>query len=352
MSTADVSPETARAGRQGWVGDYSANPWTLVYQGAITANEPGAVTIQPVSYTLNGLKIAANVYSPADYDPARKYAAVAVAHPNGGVKEQVAGLFAQRLAENGFVAIAADASYQGGSEGTPRQTDKPTYRVEDISGMADFLGSFSGVGTDRIGLLGICGGGGYSLKAAQGDKRFTAVATLSAFNSGRVRRNGLGNSAMGTIQERLLQASRARAVEAVGGRVEYIGDMVMTPEQIDAAIASLPAGSLYREGIEYYAQTHAHPRSSGRYTAASLIDLMTFDATDQIELINQPLLMLAGSNADTKYMTDDAFEKATGTTDKTLHVIDGATHIQTYWVPEYVDESVSQLVPFFRRTLG
>ena len=101
-----------------------------------------------------------------------------VAHPNGGVKEQVAGLYAQRLAEQGFLTITADAAYQGASGGTPRNTDIPANRIEDIYGMADFITSYPGVDVDRIGILGICGGGGYTIKAVQTDKRFRAVATI------------------------------------------------------------------------------------------------------------------------------------------------------------------------------
>ena len=326
--------------------DYKQNPFTLVYDGALTKNEPGKVNIHPVTYKLNGLDIVANVYTPADYDPARKYPAIVLAHPNGGVKEQTTGLYAQHLAERGFITITADAAYQGGSGGAPRSVDKPQHRIEDIHGMADFISGFPGVDTARLGLLGICGGGGYSLAAAKTDKRFKAVATLSMFNSGRVRRNGFKDTQMDTIQKRLQQASAARAQEAAGGEVLYAGDANLTDAQIEA----LPF-DLYRQGYHYYWRTNAHPGSTFRYTMSSLMDLTRWDATDEIELIDVPLLMIAGSEADTLYMTEDAFPRATGTKDKELFTIKGAKHIETYWVPEYVEAAVDKLTPFFGRTL-
>lgn len=326
--------------------DYKQNPFSLVYGGAITKNEPGRVNIHPVTYKLNGLDIAANVYTPANYDPQNKYAAIVVAHPNGGVKEQVAGLYAQRLAEQGYITIAMDAAYQGRSGGEPRNVDKPQHRIEDIHGAADFITRYPGVDGARLGVLGICGGGGYALAAAKSDKRFRSVATVSMFNSGRVRRNGFADSQLATVQERLRQASDARAQEASGGKVLYSGDADLT----DAQIAALPF-EMYRQGYEYYWRTHAHPASTFKYTTSSLLDLMRWDATDQIDLIDQPLLMIAGSKADSGYMTDEAFAKATGTKDKELFRIDGATHIETYWIPKYVDTAMMKLTAFFERTL-
>ncbi len=126
----------------------------------------------------------------------------------------------------------------------------------------------------------------------------------------------------------------------------YWGDANLT----DGQIAKLPF-DLYRQGYEYYWKTHAHPNSTFKYTTSSLLDLMRFDATSQIDLINQPLLMIAGSKADSLYMTQDAFPKATGTKDKELFIIDGATHIETYWVPKYVDAAPGKLTTFYAGTL-
>lgn len=326
--------------------DYRKNPFTLAYDGAITENVQGKVNIHPVKYDLHGIQIAANVYTPANYDPAKKYPTVVVAHPNGGVKEQVAGLYAQRLAEHGYITITADAAYQGASGGMPRSVDKPANRIEDIHGMADYISQYPGVDTARIGLLGICGGGGYSLKAAQTDKRFKALATLSMFNSGLVRRNGYQDSQISTIQERLKEATDARIKEVTTGEISYTGDAKLTDEQI----AKLPF-DLYRQGFEYYGKTHAHPNSTFRYTTSSLLDLMSFDASTSMDLINQPLLMMAGTKADSLYMTESAFKKATGTQNKELYLIEGATHIETYWVPRYVDQAMTKLDTFFDKNI-
>lgn len=322
------------------------NPFGLVYGDAITENIPGKVNVHPVSYKLNGMDIAANVYTPAGYDSLKKYQAVVVAHPNGGIKEQTAGLYAQRLAESGYITIAADAAYQGGSSGQPRSVDKPANRIEDIRGMADFVSRYPGVDPKQLGVLGICGGGGYTLKAAQSDKRFKAVATLSMFNSGKVRRNGFQNSQLATIQERLKQASDARAQEVAGGKIIYTGVASITDDEIAKTTTDL-----YREGYEYYYRTHAHPNSTFLYTMSSLTDLMTWDAATNMDLIEQPLLMIAGSKADTKYMTDEAFPKATNAKNKELSVIEGATHIQTYWKPEYVNQITAKLIDFFGKNL-
>lgn len=328
----------------------NANPFGLVYEGAITKNEKSKVNIHPVRYNLNGNIIAANIYTPADYDEKgdKTYPAIVVAHPNGGVKEQVAGLYAQKLAEQGFITLAADASFQGASGGAPHNLDNPAFRVEDIHGMLDILPNFKKVDADRMGALGICGGGGYTIKAVETDKRAKAVATISMFNSGIVRKDGFMNSAKDSTQARLAEASAQRAKEAAGA------ELLRTTATEKANISDdqlKDMTDLYKEGYIYYGKTHAHPNSTFQYTVRSNLDLFTFDSAANAELINQPLLMVAGSKADTLYMTEDVFAKATGTNDKELYLVDGATHIQTYWVPEYVEQITAKLASFYKAHL-
>ena len=109
--------------------------------------------------------------------------------------------------------------------------------------------------------------------------------------------------------------------------------------------------ALYSDGYIYYGKTHRHPNSTFSYTVRSNLDLFIFDAANNMDLIDQPLLMIAGSKADTLYMTEEAFKAATGTNQKELFLIDGATHIRTYFVPEYVEQIQSKLNEFFGKYL-
>jgi fermentation-respiration switch protein FrsA (DUF1100 family) len=166
------------------------------------------------------------------------------------------------------------------------------------------------------------------------------------FNSGEVRRNGFQNSQLNTIQERLKKASDARAQEAAGGEIIYAGVASIEDEEIAKTTTDL-----YREGYQYYYRTYKHPNSTFLYTMSSLLDLMTWDATTNMDLIDQPLLMMAGSKADTKYMTDEALPKAINAKSKELFMIEGGTHIQTYYKSEYVLQAVNKLNDFFGKYL-
>ena len=236
-------------------------------------------------------------------------------------------------------AVARTLHGTAGHDGSAEHGLGPGFDAQNLSTQSD---------DSRIGALGICGGGGYTLKATQTDKRVKAVATLSMFNFGIVRRNGFLNSGRDTIQKRLLESSQQRAAEAKGAAIKRTAGME-TQDIPEEELKKMP--TLYSEGYIYYGKTHRHPNSTFQYTVRSNLDLFTFDEADNMDLINQPLLMIAGDKADTLYMTQDAFKKATGTNNKELYLVKGATHIQTYWVPKYVNEIEGKLASFYKGNL-
>lgn len=176
-------------------------------------------------------------------------------------------------------------------------------------------------------------------------------AALSMFNSGRVRRNGFQDKQIATIQQRLADASEARN-EELKGNVEYVG--FLPPHKDDNELRKImeaqPEG-IYKDGIDYYGLSYRSSRATGSYTKESFLKLMAFDVEDHMDLINQPLPMVAGSAADTLYMTEDAFEKAVNAKNKELYLIPVASHIKTYWQPDFVKQELAKFEEFFGKNL-
>lgn len=301
--------------------------------------------MQRVTFPNRNVTVAGNLFFPPDFDPSKKYPAVIVGHPAGGVKEQTAGTYAANLASQGFVTLAFDASYQGESGSEPRGLEDPAVRTEDFRCAADYLSSLPYV--ENIGAMGICGGGGFAIAAAITDHRIKAVAGVSAVDLGQLRRDGMNGSLKSSIQSRLDAAAAQRAAEAKGGETKYVNYVPNSLEEI-------PEGApvMYREGYEYYRTPLAqHPRSTNKYTFTSLDKLMAFTAFDHLELLApRPLLMIAGSKADSFSYSQDAYDRARQP--KELYVVDGASHIQLYWKPEYVEQVSGKLADFFRKNLA
>jgi fermentation-respiration switch protein FrsA (DUF1100 family) len=158
--------------------------------------------------------MSAVINFPEGFDEAQKYPAIVVSHPGGGVKEQTAGTYAAKLAKNGFITIAYDASYQGESTGEPRQLENPFVRTEDVSAVIDYLTTLPYVDKDRIGAMGICAGAGYTANAAINDHRIKAVGTVSAVNIGQMFRNGFINDVKSADAIPLLvNGSKARTAQ-------------------------------------------------------------------------------------------------------------------------------------------
>lgn len=293
-----------------------------------------------------GITLAAIVHFPPHFDERKQYPAVVVSHPGGGVKEQTAGLYASKLAEQGLIAIAFDRSYQGESSGEPRQLENPHISTEDVSAVVDYLTTLPYVDQIRIGAMGICAGAGYSANAAIQDRRIKALGMVSAVNIGQMFRNGWDSSvkdadAMGY----LAFGSQARTADATGSGYATIPLAPLREE--DAPNEEL------REAWEYYHTPRCeHPNAPGFALTRNLNQIITYDAYHKAEaFLTQPILAVAGSVAGSKWMSEDLLARA-ASADKTLHVVEGANHMSLYDVPCYVDEAVAQLAPFFLRTLN
>lgn len=292
-----------------------------------------------------GITLAAVINFPKGFDESKTYPAVVVSHPGGGVKEQTAGLYARKLAEHGFITIAYDASYQGASTGMPRQLENPYVRTEDVSAVIDYLTTLPYVDNNRIGAMGICAGAGYTANAAINDRRIKAVGMVSAVNIGQMFRNGWENNVKDADAIPYIQAgSDARTSDASGAEIATIPLAPLREE--DAPNEEL------REAWEYYHTPRAeHPNAPGFATARSLTQIITYDAYNKAEaFFTQPLLAIAGSQAGSKWMSEDLIHRA-ASTDKTLYVVDGANHMSLYDKLNFVDEAVAQLVPFFTTKL-
>lgn len=311
-------------------------------------NEKG-ITIERVTYPARnmGTTTVANLFKPANFDVSRKYPAIVVTHPFGGVKEQTAGLYAQRLAEEGFITLSYDASYQGESGGEPRLMEVPAQRVDDISCAIDFFVQHPQVDAERIGSLGICAGGGYAVASAPTELRVKAVATVSMFNLGEARREAMGNLTYEQRVERLKQAAAARSREARGEPVTLVPVVPESPAEFTDRTPDL-----YRQGYEYYVTARAkHPNSPNRYMLSSLPLQMAFFPFDQVETISpRPILMIVGEHADTKFWSDEVLAKAQEP--KELFIIDGATHMDMYDRPQFVTPAVAKLNTFFGQHLA
>lgn len=297
--------------------------------------------------TLNGqgIKLAAIIHQPAGFDASKQYPAIVVAHPGGGVKEQASGLYAQKLAEQGLLAIAFDASYQGESDGTPRQLENPYIRTEDISAVVDYLTTLAYVDANRIGAMGICAGAGYTANAAINDRRIKAVGTVSAVNIGQMFRNGWENTVKDADALPYIEhGSQARTSDA---RSSELATLPLAPMREEDA----PNEEL-REAWEYYHTPRAqHPNAPGFMTARSLPQIITYDAYHKAEaFLTQPLQIVAGTQAGSKWMSDDLLARA-ASSDKHLHLIQGANHMSLYDKQPYVNEAVSVLADFFKSRL-
>lgn len=288
------------------------------------------VNVEKVSFpNLYKMKVGANLFLPRDMKPGEKRSAVIVGHPMGAVKEQSADLYATKLAEQGFVTLSIDLSFWGDSDGEPRNAVLPDVYAEDFSAAVDFLGTREFVDRERIGAVGICGSGSFAISAAKIDPRLKAIATVSMYDMGTAKRNGLKNAV--TPEQRkqaLIEAAEQRYVEFLGGETRYTGGTVHELTEQSTPIER-EFYEFYRTPRGEYTPRGATLRTTTHPTLTSEVKFMNFYPFDDIETISpRALLFIAGENAHSREFSEDACRRAAEP--KELYIVPGAGHVDLY----------------------
>jgi len=285
------------------------------------------------------MTIAGNLFIPKSLNRSAKNPAIIVGHPMGAVKEQSSNLYAQKLAERGFITLAIDQSFWGESDGQPRNVVAPDIYAEAFSAAVDYLGAQASVDRERIGVLGICGSGSFVISAAKIDPRMKAIATVSMYDMGAAARNALNRSQ--TVEQRqaiIAEAAKQRWVEAAGGETKYTSGTV---HQIDANTHPIQREfyDFYRTPRGEFTPTSSSPELTTHPTLTSNVKFMNFYPFNDIETISpRPMLFITGDQAHSKEFSEEAYRLAGQP--KELYWVKGAGHVDLY---DRVD-----LIPFDR----
>lgn len=293
--------------------------------------------------------IAANIHLPPGFDAARRYPAVISNHPIGSCKEQTAGnVYGAALAEAGFVVVVPDASFQGGSGGSPRWIEDAEQRVRDYRDVLDYMQQLPYVAPERIGILGICGGGGYSIKTTIIDKRIKALVSITGVNFGRLFRESFsGFNPVGTLQAMAAQ----RTAENAGGeqRVD-----IFLPESVEAGKAAGIADIDVLEATDYYRNRNPQANSGTRMLFSHAATNIAWDAFAFAEtLLTQPMMVVFGDKPGGFGAYRDGMEiyGRAASKDKHLVVVEGWSHYDLYDQPEPVGIALAKVIPFLQERL-
>ncbi|MDO4961577.1 MAG: alpha/beta hydrolase [Eubacteriales bacterium] len=269
-----------------------------------------------------GITLAGDLYTAKNIDKNAKNPALVVGPPYGGVKEQGPGVYANQLAQRGFVVLAFDPAFMGESEGEPRHTSSPDIFAENFSAGVDFLGTLSYVDRERIGVLGICGSGGFSLSAAAVDMRIKAVCTASMFDM-----TAFGNGVDAeTWHKTMSDLSARRWADVDAGTPEVIHTYAEEP------VDGIPDGvtGIWAEFYEFYGTKRGHhPRARAGFTTVSTAALWNFQSLNHIDMISpRPILFIVGENAESRGFSDAAFAAAGEA--KEMVIIPNCNHVDLY----------------------
>jgi uncharacterized protein len=317
--------------------------------GAANFYKSEKVILQKVTFTNQyRMKVAGNLFLPKALNQNEKHAAIIVGHPMGAVKEQSSNLYAQKLAEQGFVTLSLDLSFWGESEGEPRNAVLPDVYAEDFSAAVDFLGTRPFVDRNRIGVLGICGSGSFVISAAKIDPRMRAIATVSMYDMGAASRNALKHSQTIEQRKKILEAAAdQRYAEFIGGETKYTSGTV---HKLDDKTHPIQREffDFYRTPRGEYTPADSSPEVTTHPTLTSNVKFMNFYPFDDIETISpRPTLFIAGENAHSREFSDDAYRLAGEP--KELVLVPGAGHVDFYDRVNLIP--FDKLGQFFRKNL-
>ena len=273
-----------------------------------------------------GIKLAGDLYIPKGIAKNAKFPAIAISGPFGAVKEQSSGLYAQTLAERGFITLAFDPSYTGESSGEPRNVASPDINTEDFSAAVDYLSNHPQVDADKIGILGICGFGGFALNAAAMDTRIKATVASTMYDMTRVSANGYNDSMDEKTRHELLKQLNAQRT------ADYqTGTYAKAPGLPEKLTGQEP--QFVQDYFNYYKTPRGfHPRSinsNGNWNTTSSLSLINMPILQRSSEIQSAVLVIHGEKAHSRYFGEDAFKKLKGS-NKELLIIPGASHVDLY----------------------
>ncbi len=295
------------------------------------------------------MAVAGNLFTPNNLDRSKPARAIVVGHPMGAVKEQSANLYATRMAERGFVTLSIDLPFWGESEGQPRNAVAPDLYSESFSAAVDFLGSQAFVDRERIGVIGICGSGGFVISAAKIDPRMKAIATVSMYDMGAVNRQALNHSL--SLEQRkqfIAEAAAQRNVEFAGGPVSYTSG---TEHELTATTHPIQREfyDFYRTPRGEFTPKGASPLTTTHPTLTGAVKFMNFYPFNDIETISpRPLLFITGDAAHSREFSEDAWRRAAEP--KELYYVKGAGHVDLYDRVNLIP--FDKLTAFFDRALA
>lgn len=329
---------------------------TATVNGAETAKKSdnfyksNKVTVKKVKFkNMFDMKVVGNLFIPKDLNKTQKHPAIIVGHPMGAVKEESANLYAIKMAERGFITLSLDLSFWGESSTRKlKNIVSPDIYADDFSAAADFLSSQDFVDKNRIGVIGICGSGGFSISAAKIDSRLKAIATVSMYDMGDATRNGLKNSqSIEQTKQMVKEAAEQRLAEFNGADKVYTGGTPLSINENSDQISKMfydfyrtPRGEFIPKGFTRETVT--------RPTLSSNIKFINFYPFNDLDLISpRPLLFIAGEKAHSRYFSEDAYKKASQP--KELYIVKGANHVDLYDRVDMIP--FDKLEQFFKKNL-